>query len=239
MGKNMIFSNIYPEIQKTVNIGIQNKKYKNIYSSNVDADSGSFSNVSIIAGSISNLTTVSSSNQYISGTSASFDNLLVNGSYQQSGSDIITSTGEQTGKFKTRSYLIFGRSGTIYTDTYMGGPGSLNDSTYKGEYVVLYDSVLTGVALSVQTSFIFDSSGDQINVVVQKATGVGSTSWSTFNDSLTASQVDGDHGNYYKMVTGQTSTLSAGDRIRIWLNVTEVQTVNIIDPNVTVCLLSE
>ncbi len=291
---------IYPQQHKTGNVGIRNKKWKNIYSVNINAESGSFSNasisdISIDTGSISHLTTISSSNQYISGsnlvaTNGTFEeikattisgssqlninnnNLFVSGgsvgigtnglegavlaidktlgssesgklitlgdissnrhsninyynagsdnnsylgfsgkgnssnqliltgagnvglgitnpsdelevvgvakattfdctgTYQMDNADIINSSKQQTGDFKTRSYLVFGRGATITSDHYLGGPGCMNDNSYRGEYVIPYDSILTSVALSVQTAFTFLTSGDQVVVHVQRAT---------------------------------------------------------------------
>ena len=56
---------------------------------------------------------------------------------------------------------------------------------------------------------------------------------------MVISKDDGDHGSFSKMVTSETSVLNAGDRIRIWLNLTVVDVVQIVDPNVTITLLSE
>jgi len=382
------FSNIYPEGHKAGNIGIQNKKWKNVYAVNFNAESGSFSNASVdagsvdflttLTGSINLLTTISSSNQYISGsnliiTSASVGNLLVDGNvgigtspayklhisssgtlmrldssngniiqlsdtgsamlyasfiqsgirsdpshiqgirlsnntstagsqagihfntnsaycgisgrrigsnqmaidfytenssrstkmtlthdgnvgigitnpgdklevvgnidvtgtYKMDNADIINSSKQQTGDFKTRSYIQFGLNGVKTTDDYMHGPGAVD----RGEYVIPYDCVITAVGLACNSAITMLSPGDQCQVFVQKATGLNSNSWSTANSALTITSTS--LGDYYKMVTGQTSTLAAGDRIRVWLDFTTVDVSQLTDPIVTIALLSD
>jgi hypothetical protein len=155
--------------------------------------------------------------------------------------DIINTNVQQTGSFKTRSYLMFGLSGNVTSDTYLSGPGNINDASYRGEFVVPYDAVLTAVAISVQAGggFVFVGSGDQVVVQVQNAAYPGSGFTADFNTALVVSYDLGDAGNMAKMIKNQTSAITAGDRIRVWLNVTVVSSVSLTDPQVTLCLLSE
>lgn len=161
---------------------------------------------------------------------------IIQGSIQQAGADIIDSSGNQTGTFRTRSYIQFGINGTNNgTDDYMHGVGS-TDSATGAHYVIPYASTITSVALSANSGMAF-LPGDSLIVDIQKVTGATSTSWSTANANLTFSSADS--GDYYKMVTGQTDSLAAGDRIRVWLNFTLVDTIAVVDPILTICLLSE
>ena len=161
---------------------------------------------------------------------------IIQGSIQQAGADIIDSSGNQTGTFRTRSYIQFGINGTNNgTDDYMHGVGS-TDSATGAHYVIPYASTITSVALSANSGMGF-LPGDSLIVDIQKVTGATSTSWSTANANLTFSSADS--GDYYKMVTGQTDSLAAGDRIRVWLNFTLVDTIAVVDPILTICLLSE
>jgi len=155
--------------------------------------------------------------------------------YQMDGSTIINTSKQQYGDFKTRSYFIMGLSGAISSDTYMRGPGSLNDSTYRAEYLVPYDCVVTSFGIATQ-SLMNVNGATTIEVRLQKNTGLTSTTWATVSSfNLTAS----DDGNFYRSVTGLSATLAAGDRIRVWLNFSIDVASSVTDPNVTIGVLSE
>ena len=161
-----------------------------------------------------------------------FNNVNADGAFQMDGATIITTTGQQTGNFKTRSYLHFGLNGVISAVAAMDGVGGVS----RGEYIMPYDCIVTAVGVACNAPMVF-LPGDQCIVEVEKATGLISGSFGNANVALVCTNASG-HGNYYKYVTGQTTAFSAGDRMRIVLNLTGTDK-EMTDPIVTVCILSE
>ena len=96
--------------------------------------------------------------------------------------------------------------------------------------------VITSVGLTCN-SLINMETGDSCTVTIQKVTGLTSTSWSTANNALVIDSDDDAH--FYGMVTGQTSTLAAGDRIRVYLIIVDNTDPILTDPIVTISVLSE
>jgi len=162
-------------------------------------------------------------------------NLDVSGSYKMDNADIIDTSGNQTGIFKTRTYVLFGYNGTLNTSGtyYLVGAGG----TDRGEYIIPYECTITAVGMSVNTALTLTDSLDKVVVNVQTATGYTSNTWNIINSGLQLN--DAEDGYYYQMETNQNSPVAAGDRMRISLVLTEVDTINVVDPIVTVALLSK
>ena len=146
--------------------------------------------------------------------------------------DIINTDGHQTGSFKTRSFIYFGINATISAGDFMHGPGSVD----RFISVIPYNSTITSIALAVNTPISMVDT-DDCRVRVEKVTGLTNNSWITANDNLVINS--SDHGNYYKYITGQSSALTAGDRIRVYLAFTVITDPQLIKPVVTIGLLSE
>ena len=157
--------------------------------------------------------------------------------------DIINSSKQQTGSFKTRSFLQFGLNVSLYTTAastltdYLKGVNDVD----PGIVVIAKDCIVQTASIattSAMTLMAIDSAAET-TLTLQKAS-LTSNTWSDVGQLIFMD--DQDHGDYGKYVSNLNLSLSAGDRVRvkIYLNADdEMDEVTIPYPQVTLGLLSE
>lgn len=97
------------------------------------------------------------------------DNLDVTGSYKMDGSDIINTSKQQTGDFKTRAYIPFGLNTAISADSFgttTADATTVNGVTNSYGCRILRAGIVTGI--SAQFNVTAGNSGDSIRFYAQK-----------------------------------------------------------------------
>ena len=160
------------------------------------------------------------------------DTLNVQDAYRQSGSDIINTSGHQTGAFRTMMPLAYGLDATVTnSDTWLKGAGNRN----AGHYRLAYDATLVGITICTASGFTLGS-GDTCPVIVYYWEGDSDTTSST---TTPLTLIQSDDGSYGKATTGLSIAFSAGDRISVRLEPDELTSISIPNPQVILYFVSK
>jgi hypothetical protein len=137
-----------------------------------------------------------------------FNNVNADGSFQMDGSDIIDSSGNQTGVLRTRMVLQYGNSTTITASDFLKGV----NGTDPGLNRLAYDCTLTAVSYANVGSIT--ATGDYTcTVTIAVFDGDSDGSPTPADTSLVISS--SDNGNYGKAATGLSTDFQAGDRLTV------------------------
>lgn len=160
-----------------------------------------------------------------------FNNVNADGAFQIDGSDIISTSAQQTGSFITRTYVSFGRDANL-TRTDPGSTtadaATVDGSTNLQGYRMIRAGVVTGVSGQFITSARAD--GDTITFTVQK-NGV--------NQSMVATKTITGLGGTGCITTANSFSVVAEDTVNVEMTLTagDVGTVTIANIAIAVEML--